>query len=244
MTTRRIQLLFLSFITCLHWALGWRRTDPFIVQSRRSLQRTNADRPRSLLNTNYFDFLQVTQTSLSSNSKNHQEDGQLRQQSAGLWPPWPFSLLSKTGQSTPVGSSSAVSTRHHPSLVFPFLQASTRAAVIQAKVLASQLWLHAPPAAPPLVLLALWPQRQAASDGLSKTVIVPLFTNPFVRSLALGGAGLAVMSWAHAQLLRKRLLTPLPPFCPRMKAPSRRRMSMTAPRVRQIRRYQRRCENS
>jgi hypothetical protein len=55
----------------------------------------------------------------------------------------------------------------------------------------------------------LWPQKQVAADGVSNTVI-PLFTNPFVRTLAMGGVGLAVMSWAHTQLLRKRLLVPLP----------------------------------
>jgi short-subunit dehydrogenase len=77
-----------------------------------------------------------------------------------------------------------------------------------------QLWFHLPPAAPPLILLASFPrtlitENRKAGISLSEKV-VPILSIPFARNLALSGLGLAVMSWAHMELHRKRRLTPLP----------------------------------
>lgn len=38
---------------------------------------------------------------------------------------------------------------------------------------------------------------------------IPLVANPFARSVGLSGLGLAIMSWAHSEIHRKRRLTPL-----------------------------------
>ena len=56
------------------------------------------------------------------------------------------------------------------------------------------------------MLLAAIPLRIKGSDRRIPT----LFTNPFVRNLALASLGFAVLSWGHAELDRKRLLEPLP----------------------------------
>ncbi|GKY99313.1 hypothetical protein MPSEU_000886400 [Mayamaea pseudoterrestris] len=208
MAACRVISLVLCTLLCLQESSGLRRISSSSVASRYDstsyplLDRSNSARSDS----DYFQFLQVSkQTTLERDISEAQGP---KRQRPGIWPPWPFNLLS------PNSKDSDALTASHPSLVLPFLQASTRAAILQTKVLASQLWLHAPPAAPPLVLLALLPQRRATvitAKGVSKRILtIPLFSNPFVRSIALGGAGLAVMSWTHAQLLRKRLLTPLP----------------------------------
>jgi short-subunit dehydrogenase len=56
------------------------------------------------------------------------------------------------------------------------------------------------------VLLAAIPLRTRGSERRIPT----LFTNSFVRNLALASLGFAVLSWGHAELDRKRLLEPLP----------------------------------
>ena len=63
------------------------------------------------------------------------------------------------------------------------------------------------------MLLASIPRKQklegtALEEMIYKTVI-PLWSNSFVRNLALSGAGLAIVSWAHSELQRRRRLTPL-----------------------------------
>ena len=77
----------------------------------------------------------------------------------------------------------------------------------------SMLWFHCPPAAPPLMLLASIPRKQKLDNAVVEAMIyktvIPLWSNSFVRNLALSGAGLAVMSWVHAELQRRRRLTPL-----------------------------------
>jgi hypothetical protein len=40
--------------------------------------------------------------------------------------------------------------------------------------------------------------------------IIPVFSDPFARSIVLGGLGMAVVSWSNQELQRKRKLTPLP----------------------------------
>jgi short chain dehydrogenase len=105
---------------------------------------------------------------------------------------------------------------------------SARVAARNIQEVGSQLWYHLPPGAPPLLLLASWPHRHplllpplpttivldattaAAPAIMKKTVVIPLLSNPFVRSIALSAAGLAFISWGHAELRQKRRLTALP----------------------------------
>jgi short-subunit dehydrogenase len=70
----------------------------------------------------------------------------------------------------------------------------------------SELWFHLPPATPPFVLLSAIPLRAKGAERRVPT----LFSNPYVRNIALASLGLAVLSWAHAELDRKRLLEPMP----------------------------------
>jgi uncharacterized protein len=70
----------------------------------------------------------------------------------------------------------------------------------------SELWFHLPPAAPPFFLLASVPLKA----NLSERRLPSLITNPFVRNLSLLSLSLAILSWGHAQLDRKKLLEPLP----------------------------------
>jgi hypothetical protein len=193
-------------VSLIHWkgASSRRRGDEALVFRRFGGNRL-VDRSASPSSANYLDFLRVSHCA-SSLPVDKRDQEQEPQSGSGLWPPWPFNLLSSSKHGP---ASSASTDSHHPLLLLPFLKSSARATVLQARVVASQLWHHSPPAAPPLLLLAMWPQSHTTADGVTKTII-PLISNPFVRTLALGGAGLAVMSWAHALVLRKRSLTPLP----------------------------------
>jgi len=106
-------------------------------------------------------------------------------------------------------------------MVWAFSKTTTRVAVRNVQEVGSQLWFHLPPASPPLILLASLPRKQkllaaAAAEGGGILVedaiykrLIPLVSNAFVRNLALAATGLAVTSWAHSALRRKRLLTPL-----------------------------------
>jgi short chain dehydrogenase len=110
---------------------------------------------------------------------------------------------------------------------------SARVAARNIQEVGSQLWYHLPPGAPPLLLLASWPHRHqqlldaatattaaaatatttaaaAAPAIMTKKTVIPLLSNPFVRSIALSAAGLAFISWGHAELRQKRRLTALP----------------------------------
>jgi short chain dehydrogenase len=108
---------------------------------------------------------------------------------------------------------------------------SARVAARNIQEVGSQLWYHLPPGAPPLLLLASWPHRHplllpppptttivldaatstaAAAPAIMKKTVIPLLSNPFVRSIALSAAGLAFISWGHAELRQKRRLTALP----------------------------------
>jgi short chain dehydrogenase len=104
---------------------------------------------------------------------------------------------------------------------------SARVAARNIQEVGSQLWYHLPPGAPPLLLLASWPHRHpllpppttivldaaastTAAPAIMKKTVIPLLSNPFVRSIALSAAGLAFISWGHAELRQKRRLTALP----------------------------------
>ena len=144
-----------------------------------------------------------------------------------FWPPWPFSRLQQPGPesshtSNSRGSSSnSRSIQSTASMVWAFSKTTTRVAVRNVQEVGSQLWFHMPPASTPLILLASLPRKQkllasTAAEGGGTLVeeaiyktLIPLWSNAFVRNLSLAATGLAVTSWAHWTLRRKRLLTPL-----------------------------------
>jgi short chain dehydrogenase len=152
------------------------------------------------------------------------------------WPPWPFSALSAEARSkrqqqnrgggTLSGSAAAAAA----GTVWQFSKTSAQVGFRNLQEIGAQLWFHVPPAAPPLVVLAMFPRREgraltvsvasttpttaAAAAGVESTLQhfvyrIPLFSNAFVRNLALSAFGLTVVSWAHSELQRKRNLTPL-----------------------------------
>jgi short-subunit dehydrogenase len=108
-------------------------------------------------------------------------------------------------------------------LLWRLAQQSTRVTLDKVRRVASQLWFHLPPGMPPFVLLALVPRRviptTITADTMAESAAivqraVPLWTDPFVRTIALSGLGLAIMSWAHYEIHRQRRLTPLPLAAP------------------------------
>ena len=150
-----------------------------------------------------------------------------------LWPPWPFNLLQAKPEAPPVEDSYDVPMerkfRSAPLFMWLFARESTRATLDKMRQVASQLWFHLPPGMPPFVLVAMVPRtvRQtatSAAEGVATTAdaiaaetvkrAIPLVANPFARSVALSGLGLAIMSWAHYEIHRKRCLTPLPLAAP------------------------------
>lgn len=150
----------------------------------------------------------------------------------GVWPPWPFTLL----QAKPQAAAPAEDTcdvqlernyRSAPSIMLLFAKESTRVTLDRFRQVASQLWFHLPPGVPPFILCAMVPRTvKKAADATTITMTaeaisaetikrtIPLVSNHFVRSVALSGLGLAIMSWAHYEIHRKRCLTPLPLAAP------------------------------
>ena len=149
----------------------------------------------------------------------------------GVWPPWPFNLLQAKPKPAPAEDSYEVQLgrnfRSAPSFMWLFARESTRITLDKLRQVASQLWFHLPPGMPPFVLCAMVPRtvKRAATSTTTTTTaeavsteaikrVIPLVANPFVRSVALSGLGLAIMSWAHYEIHRKRCLTPLPLAAP------------------------------
>jgi short-subunit dehydrogenase len=173
-----------------------------------------------------------------------------------MWPPWPLSLLQREngngdgnyqkgsgsgaavkggGNSEDNDSSTAVVTASntYPSAAAVALAWCTQRARIgirQLEEVGSSLWFHLPPTLPPLLLVASLPRKVIGQDPTTVRTILPIFSDPFARTLVLGGLGVAVLSWAHQELNRKKKLTPLglpyressvsrvflPPFLPEM----------------------------
>jgi short-subunit dehydrogenase len=131
------------------------------------------------------------------------------------WPPWPLSLLTSEKELSSPDQDTAT-TYEYPSagaLFWSYFKQRARVGVRQIQEVGSQLWFNLPPAAPPLILLASIPrtiiqENKEVGDAISRRVI-PILSNGFARNLALTWLGLAVMSWAHTEVHRKRKLTPL-----------------------------------
>ena len=67
-----------------------------------------------------------------------------------------------------------------------------------------------PPAAPPLLLIALLPSRQAASDAVAKASGAIVRKSSFARRVSLTSLGVAIVSWAHYEIRQQKRLVPLP----------------------------------
>ena len=74
----------------------------------------------------------------------------------------------------------------------------------------SDLSFHLPPAAPPLLLIALLPSRQAASDAAAKASGAIIRKSSFARRVSLTSLGVAIVSWAHYEIRQQKRLVPLP----------------------------------
>ena len=141
--------------------------------------------------------------------------------SAKMWPPWPFNLLtSSSDDNSDNEDTDDLATAPDPSrlsLLWSLTRVSARVGLNKARQVSSQMWFHLPPAAPPFLLLATFPQTQrieALSNGGASTVtyrrIIPLISSPFARNVALSGFALAIFSYSHHELNHRRRLAPLP----------------------------------
>eukprot|EP00980_Cylindrotheca_fusiformis_P017573 scaffold5517_cov135-Cylindrotheca_fusiformis.AAC.3 len=136
-----------------------------------------------------------------------------------FWPPWPFNLLRRSNTPQEGNPNHSASTSSYPSsasLFWEYFKQRTRIGARQVKEIGATLYFHLPPALPPFLVLASFPTR-VFGDNLKDTKalsrkIVPLFSLPFVRSIACGGLVLTVLSWADMEVHRKRRLTPLLPY--------------------------------
>eukprot|EP00547_Thalassionema_nitzschioides_P001190 CAMPEP_0194213992 /NCGR_PEP_ID=MMETSP0156-20130528/14970_1 /TAXON_ID=33649 /ORGANISM="Thalassionema nitzschioides, Strain L26-B" /LENGTH=845 /DNA_ID=CAMNT_0038942155 /DNA_START=6 /DNA_END=2543 /DNA_ORIENTATION=+ len=123
--------------------------------------------------------------------------------SSKIWPPWPFNLMGKRG------GKAQNSDDEYPSngvLLRAYLKQRTKIIVRQIEHLSRELWFQLPPATPPLMLVALLPEKVVGSER----VMPALLANQFVRKLVLTSLGLAVISWANEKLNHRRVLEPLP----------------------------------
>lgn len=150
--------------------------------------------------------------------------------------PWPINIIQERWNNRRVSSSQSTSKKEntralndrgtsrsspYPSMGALFLAYAKQQARIgfrQVSEISAQIWYNLPPSAPPLILLASIPRnvkllegRNAVSatstDSLRR--IIPVFSDPFARSIVLAGLGMAVVSWSNQELQRKRKLTPL-----------------------------------
>ena len=141
-----------------------------------------------------------------------------------FWPPWPFNLLQPKDRNLD-GSIMEPSQPSVMSMVWSFTKTTSKVCILQMREFGSQLWFHSPPAVPPIVLYALYPYRQrvisatgttmtSMGNSVAETVvyrtILPFWSNGWVRNGILFATGLAIASWAHAEIHRHRILTPLP----------------------------------
>mmetsp|Transcript_26222 Transcript_26222/g.56818 ORF Transcript_26222/g.56818 Transcript_26222/m.56818 type:complete len:1082 (-) Transcript_26222:41-3286(-) len=157
--------------------------------------------------------------------------------SAGVsfWPPWPFNHLSASTSSNNHGGNndSAATAAHNgrngngngnvgapvskdyrkdAKLIWRYL---SHRAVVAARVfrqVSTDVSFHLPPAAPPLLLIALLPSRQnarEAADAVTRTAIRQ-GSSSFVRRVSLTSLGVAVISWAHYEIRQQKRLVPLP----------------------------------
>ena len=194
----------------------------------------NADHPRFGRRRNpsrALDFLLPVSTKTNDFTNSIASDDEMllqEQQSTNrFWPPWPFNLLMRKDQGNSVeDNDERIRNKSPPNTVLfrllRFTKTSTKVGIRSAQELGSQLWFHAPPAIPPLILYALWPYRTRVlvsttnaanvitSENVIYKTILPLWSNGWVRSGVLFTSVLAIASWAHAEIHRNRKLSSLP----------------------------------
>ena len=150
--------------------------------------------------------------------------------------PWPINLIQErlnnrresssqtttdnkdTGALNDNGTSGISSYPSMGALFFAYAKQQARIGFRQVSEISSQIWYNLPPSAPPLLLLASIPRNikilegkkaVSAASGESFRRIIPIFSDPFARSIVLAGLGMAVVSWSNQELQRKRKLAPL-----------------------------------
>lgn len=162
---------------------------------------------------------QVRSTSSASKrilNRRHRILGVHQQQILGIsdkaWPPFPFNLLKRkqaeeqdtsTFESQPKMSSTTTRIPIGADLFFRYCVSRGKIYSRQIQSIASSLVVHLPPAAPPLVLLALLPVEQQQTNAAK-------ILHTFSRRMALTCLGVSVISWAHCELRKNKRLTPLP----------------------------------
>lgn len=143
------------------------------------------------------------------------------EESTSLWPPWPFSLLSRrrrTNTST-ISSKSGISLSNQSGigLFFAYLREKGKVSFHQISMMGSAVSFHLPPAGPPLILLGILPSVPTITvmDGatnlpnpVSKSMLQRLHS--LSRKFALASLGVTVLSWAEYEVRKKKRLTPLP----------------------------------
>ena len=87
---------------------------------------------------------------------------------------------------------------------------SLYAPLFYKSTVSSDLSFHLPPAVPPLLLIALLPSRQAASDAVAKASGAIVRKSSFARRVSLTSLGVAIVSWAHYEIRQQKRLVPLP----------------------------------
>jgi hypothetical protein len=148
----------------------------------------------------------------------HRIIGVHQQQILGIndkaWPPFPFNLLlpkrqqaqeqdSPTFESKSKMSSTTTRIPIGVDLFFRYCASRGKMYSRQIQSVASSLVVHLPPAAPPLVLLALLPVEKQQTNAA-------IILHRFSRRIALTCLGVSVISWAHCELRKNKRLTPLP----------------------------------
>ena len=150
-----------------------------------------------------------------------------------VWLPWPFNLFIKR-KSNVYNSISAYkeqqSDGNHSGaqLVFTYFQQKAKGGFQQMQQMGNALSFHLPPAAPPLLLLALLPTKlkpletvvdtaasattEAVATASSKLQLSTYLPNTIAKRLSLLSLGISVVCWADYEVRKKKRLTPIPLF--------------------------------
>ena len=137
-----------------------------------------------------------------------------KQQMQQAWPPWPFNLLTRPKPvMMPMNGSSheaqVVQNETYENLpgihrLSKFIKVKARGSLVQMQQMGSALSFHLPPAAPPLLLLALLPAKQNPSSMIAPQI------HSIAQKAALASLSIAVLSWADYEVRKQKRLTPLP----------------------------------
>ena len=152
-------------------------------------------------------------------------------QSQSLWPPWPFNLLVKPksynadqthADTNSINSSSSIKNNSSGAqLLASYLRLKAQGGFEQLQQIGSALSFHLPPAAPPLLLLAILPTGQKQSLNMVESTAANAIANAssstnsymlpiLAKRLGLTSLSIAVLSWADYEVRKKKRLTPLP----------------------------------